>query len=56
MPVSSTIWARIRDLLAKAKQPDGELQLDFATRALLTECRDQIGKALDAQHVKRAEG
>jgi hypothetical protein len=47
---------RISDVLAKAKQPDGELQLDFATRAHLTECRDQIDKALDVQHVKRAEG
>ena len=46
---------RINDVLAKAK-PDGEIQLDFATRAHLTECRDQIDKALDVQHVKRAEG
>jgi hypothetical protein len=47
---------RINEVLAKAKQPDGEIQLDFATRAHLTECRDQIDKALDVQHVKRAEG
>jgi len=47
---------RINDVLAKSKQPDGEIRLDFATRAHLTECRDQIDKALDVQHVKRAEG
>jgi hypothetical protein len=47
---------RINELLAKAKQPDGDIQLDFATRAHLIECRDLIDKALDVQHVKRAEG
>jgi hypothetical protein len=47
---------KINDVLARSKQPDGEIQLDFATRAHLTECRDQIDRALDVQHVKRAEG
>lgn len=45
---------KIGETLTKAK-PDGEIQLDFATRAHLTECRDQIDKALDVQHVRRAE-
>jgi hypothetical protein len=44
----------ISEVLSKAKA-DGELKLDFATRAHLTECRDQIDKALDVQHVKRTD-
>ena len=46
---------KINETLAKAKQPGGEIQLDFATRAHLSECQDLIDKALDVQHVKRAE-
>jgi len=45
---------KISEVLNRAK-PDGELQLDFATRAHLTECRDMIDKALDVQHVKRTD-
>ena len=45
---------QINDVLAKSKS-DGELKLDFATRAHLTECRDQIDKSLDIQHVKRTD-
>ena len=44
----------ITDVLGKAKT-DGDLKLDFATRAHLVECRDQIDKALDVQHVKRTD-
>jgi hypothetical protein len=46
---------RITDTLAKNKQADATGQIDFATRAHLSECRDEIDRALDVQHVRRVD-
>jgi hypothetical protein len=46
---------RISEVLAKNKQSDSSGQIDFATRAHLSECRDEIDHALDVQHVRRVE-
>jgi hypothetical protein len=46
---------RISDVLAKNKQADATGQIDFATRAHLSECRDEIDRALDVQHVRRVD-
>jgi len=46
---------RIGDVLAKNKQADAAGQIDFGTRAHLSECRDEIDRALDVQHVRRVD-
>ena len=46
---------RIGETLAKSKSADGGGQIDFATRAHLSECRDEIDRALDVEHVRRAD-
>jgi len=46
---------QIAAAMDKAKLPDGGTRLDFATRAHLVECRDQIDKSLGVQHVKNVD-
>lgn len=45
---------QIGDVLKNTKDSGGASRLDFATRAHLIECRDEIDKALNVQHVKRS--